>query len=104
METTKREITSGGPLNDAPDHYKITVRLEGDDEHGWEFVRKPDGTYWEVAVTDLFPRTGGTLAVHLGNQIVGAKELEFCERHYRHIREAEAATIKILGFVETRRY
>ncbi|MGA2855229.1 MAG: hypothetical protein ABSE40_00080 [Candidatus Sulfotelmatobacter sp.] len=99
---TRCEIISGGPLTDAPDHYMITVRLEGDDEREWTFVRKPDGTYWEVVGTDLFPRTGGILRVDLGDQIVDPKALALCERHYGQIRDAETARLKVLGLRKVR--
>ena len=90
METT-REFTTGGPIEGAPGHYIFTVTVEGDDEREWKFVRKPDGTYWDVASTDLCP-----FRVFLGDQIVDAKALRLCERHYARIREAEAATVKVL--------
>jgi hypothetical protein len=97
MKTAKREIVSGGPLNDAPDHYMITVSLEGELEREWKFVRKPDGTYWEVAAIDLFPRSGGTLRIDLGNQIIDAKALSLCEQYYSQVREAAAAKLRVLG-------
>lgn len=95
MKTAKREIITGGPLAEAPDHYMVTVRVEGDNEREWKFVRVPDGTFWEVAATDIFPRTGGLLRVDLGNQIVDTKALRLCERHYMSLREAEAAKEKV---------
>lgn len=97
METTKREIVTGGPLAEAPDYYMITVKLEGDDEREWKFVRRPDGTYWEVVRTDSFPRTGGLLRVDLGDQILDPMALRLCEQHYTNLREAEAATVKVMG-------
>jgi hypothetical protein len=55
---TKRFV-KGGELLDHPGWWKIDEEIEGASEH-WSFVRKPDGTYWEVAAVDLFPQSGGT--------------------------------------------
>jgi hypothetical protein len=96
MEITKREILTGGPLVDAPGHYRIIVTVEGDDEHAFDVVRKPDGTFWKVARVDLFPKTGGMLRIDLGEQIVEPKALQFCEQHFKQLKEAEAATLKVL--------
>jgi len=92
METTKREIIKGAPIRDAPGHYRIIVTIEDDNERSWDVVRKPDGTYWDVASVDICP-----LRIALGDQIVDAKALRLCEQNYRQLREAEAATLKVLG-------
>jgi hypothetical protein len=97
MEAAKQEIIRGGELLDAPGRYMITITLEGDHEREWKFVRKPDGSYWQVASTDLFPRTGGILRVDLGDEIVDPKALSLCETYYLQIRKAETATVRVLG-------
>jgi hypothetical protein len=57
LNDTKRLILTGSELRDHPGWWKIDGRMK-DESQRWSFVRKPDGTYWEVAAVDLFPRSG----------------------------------------------
>jgi hypothetical protein len=83
---TKRLILSGGELRDCPGFWKITGRIEGDSD-SWSILRKPDGTYWEVAGEDYFPRTGGTLRIDVGDQILDAKKIVQCEEYYEQLQQ-----------------
>jgi hypothetical protein len=49
-------------------------------------VRKPDGTYWEVAAEHLVPRSGGTYCVDLGEQVVEEKRLAQCRDFYTQLQ------------------
>lgn len=91
MEPVKRKAITGGTLTDAPDHYAVTVADEGDSEPEWIFVRKPDGTYWDVVAFDFFHRTT------LGKQIVDSDLLSLCEEYYEQSLPAETRTLKVLG-------
>jgi hypothetical protein len=87
-------MLTGGELRDHPG-WKIDGRIEGESDH-WSVVRKPDGTYWEVVAVDLFPRTGGTMRVDLGDQITNTKLVAQCEEYYVQLRQkaAEDETMK----------
>jgi hypothetical protein len=67
-----------GELKDHPGWWKLDGRTEGKSEY-WSVVWKPDGTYWEVASTDIFPLSAGTLKVGLGDQISDPKTVAECE-------------------------
>ena len=71
----------GGELIDYPGWYKIDGSTE-DGAKSWSAVRKPDGTWWWVAVTHLFPPGGGTLNLELGDQITEPKTLAQCNEQY----------------------
>jgi len=81
-----KRFVKGGELQDHPGWWKIDEEVEGESEH-WSYVRKPDGTYWEVAAVDLFPRSGGTMHVDLGDQITHPKLLTQCEEYYAQLRQ-----------------
>lgn len=49
-----------------------------------------DGTYWHVAATDLFPRTGGTMKVTPGDQITDPKTVALCEDYYTQLQKKAA--------------
>src|SRR5437868_2929105 len=83
---TKRAVLSGGELRDYPGHWKITLRLDGE-EGEWSVVRKPDGTYWEVAGIHIFPSSGETLRIDIGAQILDQKKLGECETRYIQLQE-----------------
>jgi hypothetical protein len=83
---TKRLILSGGELQDWPGHWKITGRFE-DESDTWSIVRKPDGSFWEVAGVHYFPPTGGTLRIDLCDQILDAKRLTQCEEYYDQLQK-----------------
>ena len=73
MDTTKRFLLSGGELRDQPGWWKIDGRVEDESEH-WSVVRKPDGTYWYVAATHIFPPNCDALVrIDLGDQILDPK-------------------------------
>jgi hypothetical protein len=81
METSKRLITRGGELVDYPGWYKIDGRME-DEAESWSVIRKPDGTWWWVAATHIFPPGGGNVRFDLGDQITEPKTLTQCEEHF----------------------
>lgn len=76
----------GGELRDYPGHWKITARIEGETGE-WSVIRKPDGTYWEIAGVHFFPPGGGNVRFDIGNQITDAKELARCEDYYTQLQE-----------------
>jgi hypothetical protein len=94
MDSNKRFMLKGGELRDYPGWWKIDEGIEGESEH-WSFVRKPDGTYWEVVAVDLFPRTGGTMRVDLGEQITNTKLVAQCEEYYVQLQQNTAEEDKM---------
>src|ERR1700735_5440479 len=60
-----------------PSDYLGCWMLTGSNADGksWTYIRKEDGTYWEVAKENLFPCSGRTLEVELGNPVTDAKGL-----------------------------
>jgi hypothetical protein len=80
METTKRLVTWCGEVRDAPGFWKIDGRIEGESD-SWSVVRKPDGTWWYVAATHIFPPGGPTVRVDLDDQITDPKIIAQCEEH-----------------------
>jgi len=82
---------SGGEPADRPGYYKITVRIEGESET-WSVLRKPDGTYWQIAAVDYFPRSGGTVRHDVGDQIVDEKTIAQCEAYYAELQQKEMYT------------
>jgi hypothetical protein len=86
-ETKAKQLNiSGGELFDWPGHWKITGRVEGESD-SWSVVRRPDGTFWQVAGTHYFPPTGGTVRIDLGDQIVDAQKLARCEDWYEQLKQ-----------------
>ena len=84
MDTPKRLITKGGELVDCPGWYKIDGRM-GDEAESWSVIRKPDGTWWWVAATHIFPPGGGNVRFDLGDQITEPKTLAQCEEYYEEL-------------------
>lgn len=89
METTKRLKFRGSYPVDHPGWWVLEASVEGESETR-SVVRKPDGTYWQVASMDLFPRSGGTLHIELGDQITDAKFLAQCWEYYVQFKQKEA--------------
>lgn len=83
-DKSKQFFKGGGYLVDHPDWYKIDGGTE-DDSNLWSVVRKPDGTWWWVAAHHIFPTTGGTLRIELGDQITDRGTLTQCEETYREL-------------------
>lgn len=81
-ESMPRGMLKGGPLVDHPGWWRVEVWKENNPDDVREFVRKEEGTYWDVAGTDIFPRSGGTLRVTLGEQIIDPKRLSICRDFY----------------------
>lgn len=82
-EEQKREDLKCGMLVDHPGHWMVSgTKTEESDYRSWSVVRKPEGTYWQVASMDFFPRSGGTLKVETGDQIVDEEALAYCEDVY----------------------
>lgn len=71
----------GGELIDYPGCYMIEVRVK-DGSNSWSVVRKRDNTWWWVAVTNIFPPSGGALSLELGDQIIEPKTLAWCNEQY----------------------
>jgi hypothetical protein len=98
-ESTPRAMLKGGPLVDHPGWWMVEAWKENNPADTRNFVRKEDGTYWDVAVIDLFPRSGGTLKVTLGEEITDAKRLSTCRDFYAQLKkkadeDAEKAVTK----------
>lgn len=80
----KQVFKGGGELVDYPGSYMIQGGSE-DGSDQWGVVRKPDGSWWWVAATDIFPRSGGNMHVDLGDEVTDEKMLTQCEEQYRQI-------------------
>ena len=89
-EEQEREPLKCGMLVDYPGHWMMSgTRTDDDDYRSWSAIRKPDGTYWQVASKDVAPRSGN-LKVETGEQIVDAKALAYCEGCYAQWLEKSA--------------
>jgi len=87
MENTKRLQLTGGELRDQPGWWKIDGRVEGESEH-WSVVRKPDGTYWYVAATHIFPPHSNALVrIDIGDQIKDPKTIAQCEEYFSQLQQ-----------------
>jgi len=86
MSDTPRVMFKGGPLVDHPGWWMVKVWKENNPADTREFVGKEDGTYWDVAETNLFPLSGGTMKVALGEQITDAKRLSVCQDFYTQVK------------------
>jgi len=84
METPIHFFKAGGELTDYPGWYKIDGGTE-EGAHSWSVVRKPDGTWWWVAVHHIFPPGGGNLRIDLGDQITDDDTLTQCEENYKEL-------------------
>lgn len=84
---TPRLIFRGGPLVDHPGWWMVEMWKDNNPDHTSEFVRKKDGTYWDVAATYTFPPSGGTLKVMLGEQITDAKRVSICRDLYTQLKK-----------------
>lgn len=81
----KRQIVGGGELVDNPGHWFIKVRI--DSETGeWRFLRKPDGTFWNIEAVHIFPPGGGNVRVDVGDQIRDEKVVSRCEAHFEQLQ------------------
>jgi hypothetical protein len=79
----EEETIKCGMLVDHPGYWMMSVTRTDDDEgREWSVVRKPDGTYWQVSSIDFFPRSGGTMKVETGDQIVDTKTLAYVQSCY----------------------
>ena len=78
MDATRRLLTWCGELKDAPGFWKIDGYIEGESGH-WSVVRKPDGTWWYVAGTHIFPPGGPTVRIDLDDEITDPKIVAQCE-------------------------
>jgi hypothetical protein len=87
LDTDKRLILRGRELRDYRGWWKIDGRIEGESEH-WSVVRKPDGTYWEVAGFHIFPPNSEALTrIDLGNRIPDQETIDQCEEHFCQLRQ-----------------
>jgi hypothetical protein len=80
----QRVIVKGGELPDYPGCWQITERLEGEPD-SWAFIRKPDGTYWEIGSVDYFSRRTGGTVIEIGDWILNRKLLVQCEQYYTQL-------------------
>lgn len=85
-DTTKRLILSGGEPIEYVGWWKISGRIEGESD-SWSVVRKPDGTWWYIAVNHIFPPEGGFLRIELGDQIDEPKVISQCEEYYAQMKK-----------------
>jgi hypothetical protein len=88
----KRVMVKGGELLGHPGYWQIIERVEGEPD-SWMFVRKPDGTFWEIAGVDYFPRTGGTVRIDVGGQILDRRLLAQCEQYYSQLIGAQSSGV-----------
>ena len=86
MDTTKRLMLTGGELIENPGYWKIDARVEGESDH-WSVVRKPDGSWWYVAATHIFPPGGPLVRVDLGDQITDTKVMDQCEEYFSQMQQ-----------------
>src|ERR1700693_4899338 len=86
-EPTPRVMFKGGPLVDHPDWWMIEMWKENNPGDTRELVRKDDGTDWEMASTDWFPRSGGTMKRTLSEQITDEKRLSICRDFYTQLKK-----------------
>jgi hypothetical protein len=89
MKDKKRIKITGGELRDNPGYWKIDGQYEGEVEK-WSFVRKPDGSIWDVARVDLFPPDGQALArITISDQVTDEDIIAEVENHYQSLRRKE---------------
>lgn len=101
-EQPQRLVFKGGPLVDHPDWWMIEVWKENDESNSRSFVRIEDGTYWDVAATDLFPRTGGTFRVTLGDQITNHEAVAQCHDFYTKLKtKLEKDSSKMKAYISS---
>jgi hypothetical protein len=86
-ESTPRVMSKGGPLVDHPGWWMVEVWKEDNPSDTRSFVRKEDGTYWDIAARDLFPRSGGILKITLAEEITEGKQLSICRDFYTHLKK-----------------
>jgi hypothetical protein len=83
-------MLTGGELRDQPGWWKIDGRIEGESK-SWSFVRKTDGTYWEVAGVHVFPPSGEALVrIDIGDQIRDTKTIAQCEEYFSQLQQKAA--------------
>jgi hypothetical protein len=87
MDATKRLMLSGGEPIEYPGWWKIDGRIEGE-SGSWSVVRKPDGSWWNVAVNHIFPREGGILRIELGDRIEEQSAISQCEEYYASMKRS----------------
>jgi hypothetical protein len=92
LETTKRMTFRGSYPVDHPGWWMLEASAAGESETR-SIIRKPDGTYRQIASIDLFPRSGGTLHIELGDQVTDAKSLAQCREYYAQFKEKQAEHI-----------
>ena len=89
MSANKRLILTGGELKDHPGWWKVDGRLEGESEH-WSFLRKPDGTFWEVAGVHIFPPGGPLVRIDVGGQVTKPGTITQCSEYYAQLQSTLA--------------
>ena len=83
---TKRVMVKGGDLDGHPGYWTIVESIEGESD-SWFVIRKPDGTFWEVARVDYFPRNGATVTIDIGDQILDRRLIAQCQDYYSQLRQ-----------------
>lgn len=68
-------------VKEDPGNYTIT-RLDTDGGDLGAALRRPDGTFWEVAAFHSFPPGGGKYRIDLGAQITDAEIINVLESSY----------------------
>ncbi len=77
----KRECIRVARVREHPDHWVLT-KVDADGLDLWRVLRKPDGTFWQVAATHILPPTGGLVQFELGDEIKDAKIIRDLESVY----------------------
>jgi hypothetical protein len=87
---TKRLILRGGELRDLPGCWKISGRYE-DESDEWSVLRRPDGSFCEIAGIHYFPPSGETVRIEIGDQILDRRIIDECEGYYSQLRQKAAS-------------
>lgn len=83
---TRQVMVKGGELEGHPDWWQIVETVVDGSSGSWMFLRRPDGTFWEVASVDYFPRTGGNVRIDIGDQILDRRLLDRCREYYSRLQ------------------
>lgn len=94
MDSDNKKVTiKGGELRDNPGWYKLDGRVEGESE-SWSAIRKPDGSWWWVAATHIFPPGGGDVRFDLGEEITKGETLALLEENFHELLQKLREVLK----------
>ena len=89
MNIKSGTIIGGEPLPDYPGHWSITVVIHGESGETEElgFIRKPDGTYWQIAGKHSIPSENVTVRFEFGDEILDENALALCRACYTQLQQ-----------------